>query len=102
VYTLALFSESPLNSPILSLEGYILSAAELIAPERQDELRQVTEAKSLRLELTDQVRDISVDTHTGRVSLGLSALEHLWATALFYHCLYSDYANAASWKRCLR
>jgi peptidase U49-like protein len=89
-----IFSEAPLNSPILSLEGYILSAAELIAPERQDELRQVTKAKSLRLKLTDQVRDISIDTHTGRVSLGLSALEHLWATALFYHCLYSDYASA--------
>jgi Peptidase U49 len=89
-----IFSEASLNSPILSLKGYILSAAELIAPERQDELREVAKAKSLRLKLTDEVRDISIDTHTGRVRLGLSALEHLWATALFYHCLYSDYANA--------
>jgi hypothetical protein len=83
-----------LKSPILTLKQYILSAAELIAPERLEELRQITEAKALRLRLTDEVREISIDTSTGRVSLGLSAVEHLWASALFYHCLYSDYANA--------
>lgn len=83
-----------MNSPILELEPYIRSAANTVAPERQHELVDVIAAKALHLELTDEIREISIHPPTGRVRLGLSSLEHLWSAALFYYCLYSDYANA--------
>lgn len=81
-----------MDSPILTLEPYIRAAAVLIAPERKTELDTLVSEKTLHLVLTDEVKDIAIDVDSGRVRLGLSALEHLWACALFYHCLYSDYA----------
>lgn len=82
------------DSPILLLQEMIAGAPFVAAPEKQADLEQFARAANLQIDFRDDRREICVVPTTGEITLGIAALEHLWASAYLYYVLYDEYAQA--------
>jgi hypothetical protein len=84
-----------MRSPVLCLATQVAAAPFRIAPESDERLHSLLQAKNVTLTISDEPGfDISVGVRSGDVLITESALELLWASAHAHFVFYQEYAAA--------
>jgi hypothetical protein len=78
--------EGGCSSPIVELIPLIAASPFKIAPEREDDLRDILDAREIRMQIDPDRRlfNVCVNVETHHITLGLGAAERMWAYVYGY------------------